>query len=85
MNEEKLLPLPYADDTSKENIQPQQVKRPTLSLQQEQELNDAVIAFIPSILEAAQDGDKCGSGSTSIGDGAGVILEILHATMAWMT
>ena len=54
MNEEKLLPLPYADDISKENVQPQQVQRPTLSLQQEQELNDAVIAFIPSILDAEQ-------------------------------
>ena len=70
MNEEKLLSLPYADDTSKENVS-QQVQRPTLSLQQEQELNDAVIAFIPSILDAEQDGDKGRSGSTSIGDGAG--------------
>ena len=70
MNEEKLLSLPYADDTSKENIQPQQVQRPTLSLQQEQELNDAVIAFMPSILDAVQEGgDENGSGSTSIGDG----------------
>ena len=34
MNEEKELPSSYADDTSKENIQPQQVQRPTLSLQQ---------------------------------------------------
>jgi len=73
MNEEKLPSLPYAaDDTSKENVQPQQVQRPTLSLQQEQELNDAVIAFIPSILDAAQDSsDEGGSGSTSIGDGVG--------------
>jgi len=70
MNEEELLSLPYADDTSKENIQPQQVQHPTLSLQQEQELNDAVIAFIPSILDAAQEGGGGGgSGSTSIGDG----------------
>ena len=71
MNEEKELPsLPFAaDDTSKENV-PQQVQRPTLSLQQEQELNDAVIAFIPSILDAVQDGgDGGGCGSTSIGDG----------------
>ena len=70
MNEEKLPSLPYAaDDTSKENIQPQQVQRPTLSLQQEQELNDAVIAFIPSILDAVHCESGSGSGSTSIGDG----------------
>ena len=62
MNEEKeLLSLPYAYDTSKENVQPQQVQHPTLSLQQEQELEDAVIAFIPSILDAAQgEGDLLG-------------------------
>ena len=66
MNEEKELPsLPFADDTSKENV-PQQVQRPTLSLQQEQELNDAVIAFIPSILDAVQDG---GDGGEEVGDG----------------
>ena len=77
MNEEKEFPsLPYADDTSKENIQPQQVQRPTLSLQQEQELNDAVVAFILSILDAAQDSSGGGgSGSTSIGDGVGVIRD----------
>ena len=63
MNEEKELPsLSYADDTSKENVQPQQVQRPTLSLQQEQELNDAVVAFIPSILDSVQgEGDLLGS------------------------
>ena len=56
MNDEEKLPsLPYADDTSKENI-PRQVQRPTLSLQQEQELEDAVVAFIPSILDAVQGG-----------------------------
>ena len=72
MNEEKLLPLPYADDISKENVQPQQVQRPTLSLQQEQELNVAAIAFIPSILDAAQDSSGGGgSGSTSVGDVVG--------------
>ena len=76
MNEEKELPSSsYADDASKENVQPQQGQRPTLSLQQEQELNDAVIAFIPSILDAAQDGDKGGSGSTSVGDGVGVVRD----------
>ena len=76
MNEEKELPSSsYADDASKENVQPQQVQRPTLSLQQEQELNDAVIAFIPSILDAAQDDDKGGSGSTSVGDGVGVVRD----------
>jgi len=71
MNEEKELPsLSYADeDASKENI-PQQVQRPTLSLQQEQELNDAVVAFIPSILDAIHGESGSGSGSTSIGDGA---------------
>ena len=61
MNEEEKLPsLPYAEYTSKENI-PQQVQRPTLSLQQEQELNDAVVAFIPSILDDVQcEGDLLG-------------------------
>ena len=59
-DEEKLSSLPYADDTSKENI-PRQVQRPTLSLQQEQELEDAVVAFIPSILDAVQ-GDGGGGG-----------------------
>jgi len=82
MNEKEFPSLPYAaDDTSKENVQPQQVQRPTLSLQQEQELNDAVVAFIPSILDAAQDiGGGGGSVSTSIGDGVDLywITNCLH-------
>ena len=61
MNEEELPSLPYADDTSKENIPQQKSQRPTLSLQQEQELEDAVVAFIPSILDAVQ-GDGGGGG-----------------------
>ena len=56
-DEEKLSSLPYADDTSKENIPQQKSQRPTLSLQQEQELEDAVVAFIPSILDAVQGED----------------------------